>query len=318
MTPDQYCQEKTARSGSSFYYSFLFLPEPERVAITALYAFCREVDDIVDECTDPQIARLKLQWWRDSLHLAFAGEAQHPVLQALLNPIQRYRLELTGFLAIIDGMEMDLTQNRYTDFNELRLYCHRVAGVVGLLAARIFGYQDCAVKDYAENLGIAFQLTNIIRDIREDARRGRIYLPLEDLRHFEVTEQDIFNSTALNPLPDKTVKPIPDQTQNQTRSPERKPAMSPKLRQLLQFQVERAEGFYTKAFAALPEPERYNQRCGLIMASLYHEVLRTIATDVNRVLLHRVSLSPGRKLWLAWRSARAEKKRRRKQHQLCN
>ena len=172
MTPDEYCQQKTARSGSSFYYSFLFLPQPQRRAITALYAFCREVDDVVDECQDLQVAASKLAWWRQELAGLDAGQAQHPVTQALQSASAEFSLPGEQLQEIIDGMEMDLQQSRYLDFKALSLYCYRVAGVVGLLAARIFGYQDRKTQKYAHDLGFAFQLTNIIRDVGEDARMG--------------------------------------------------------------------------------------------------------------------------------------------------
>ena len=191
MTPDQYCQQKAAQSGSSFYYSFLFLPPERRRAITALYAFCREVDDIVDECTDVGVARTKLGWWRIQLAALYEGRAEHPVAQALVPVVTRFNLPQSRLQEIIDGMEMDLTQRRYADFTALRLYCHRVAGVVGLLSAEIFGYSDPGTLKYAENLGMAFQLTNIIRDVGEDARRDRVYLPLDELARHRVSETQI-------------------------------------------------------------------------------------------------------------------------------
>jgi len=231
MTPEEYCQQKASRSGSSFYYSFLFLPEEQRQAITALYAFCREVDDVVDESTDEHIARIKLQWWRDTMKNTFGGEPEHPVQHALANIIDRYRLPLELFLEIIDGMEMDLDNQRYPTFKELSLYCYRVASVVGLMAAEIFGYQDRSTPKYAYNLGIALQLTNILRDVREDAARGRIYIPMDELQRFNVADNDILlnkDSTA--------------------------------MRALLEFQAQRAQEYYDKAYALLSEQDRYAQR----------------------------------------------------------
>ncbi len=180
MTPQQYCQEKTANSGSSFYYSFMFLPKQKREAITALYAFCREVDDIADECTDLQIAQTKLNWWRSEIENLYLGQPQHPVSKALVEPIKTYNLNAEHFIEIIDGMEMDLNFNRYEDFKQLQLYCYRVASVVGLLSAQIFEFNNRKTLKFAHDLGMAFQLTNIIRDVGEDARRNRIYLPLDD------------------------------------------------------------------------------------------------------------------------------------------
>ena len=181
-------------SGSSFYYAFLFLPAERRRAITALYAFCREVNDVVDETNEMQIAAAKLAWWRAEVANLFAGNPQHPVTQALAPHKQAFSISSENLNHIIDGMEMDLTQTRYLDWPGLERYCYRVASVVGLLAAGIFGYRDSRTLDYARNLGIAFQLTNIIRDVGEDARKNRIYLPMADLKQFGVPAADILQS----------------------------------------------------------------------------------------------------------------------------
>ena len=271
MTPDQYCQQKAAQSGSSFYYSFLFLPAERRRAITALYAFCREVDDIVDECTDVGVARTKLAWWRTQLAALYEGHGDHPVAQALVPVVAQFNLPQARLQEIIDGMEMDLTQRRYADFAALKLYCHRVAGVVGLLSAEIFGYSDPRTLDYAENLGLAFQLTNIIRDVGEDARRDRVYLPLDELARHNVAVADIMHARA-----------------------------GDGFRQLMQFQIERALGYYRDAYALLPAADRKSQRPGLIMAAIYHTLLAEIRADSSQVLTHRLSLTPLRKLWIAW------------------
>ena len=186
MTPDDYCADKVRQSGSSFSDSFRFLDPPRRQAITALYAFCREVDDVVDECHEPAIARAKLDWWRDELDELEGGQPEHPVTQALARAREQFDLPVEQLGEIIDGMEMDLELPRYADFTQLQLYCHRVAGVVGLLSAEIFGYSDRHTLKYAHTLGLAFQLTNIIRDVGEDARRNRIYLPQDELARFGV------------------------------------------------------------------------------------------------------------------------------------
>lgn len=275
MTPDEYCQQKAAQSGSSFYYSFLFLPPDRRRAITALYAFCREVDDVVDECPDGQIAATKLAWWRRELANVYRGSPQHPVTLALQSAQREFDLPEEQLQEIIDGMEMDLRQTRYLDFKTLALYCYRVAGVVGLLAAGIFGYQDRRTQKYAHDLGIAFQLTNIIRDVGEDARRGRIYLPIEDLQRFSVPAADILNARH-----------------------------SDNFRQLMEFQIERAESYYAQAIASLPESDRRAQRPGLVMAAIYRALLDEIKRDGCLVLQQRTSLTPLRKLWIAWRTAR--------------
>ncbi len=273
MNPDDYCQQKAASSGSSFYYSFLFLPPQRRQAIVALYAFCREVDDIVDECLDAHVAATKLAWWRHELHALEGGTAQHPVTQALLTARASFSLPTEQLLEIIDGMEMDLRQTRYLDFKALSLYCYRVASIVGLLAAEIFGYQDRRTQKYAHDLGMAFQLTNIIRDVGEDARRGRIYLPIDELQRFEVPAADILNARY-----------------------------SDNFRRLIEFQIERAEKFYAQAFAALPAGDRQAQRPGLVMAAIYRTLLDEIRRDGCQVLSQRTSLTPLRKLWIAWRT----------------
>ena len=270
MNPHDYCQDKAAKSGSSFYYSFMFLPAERRQAITALYAFCREVDDVVDECHDLSLAQTKLEWWRQEVGRVYNGTPAHPVGHALKDVIKGFRLPQEQLLEIIDGMAMDLSQTRYLDFKGLQLYCYRVASVVGLLAAEIFGYQDRQTLKYAHDLGLAFQLTNIIRDVGEDARRGRIYLPIEDLQRFNVPAKDLLEARY-----------------------------SEQFRELMAFQAERAEKFYDQAFAQLPAVDRKAQRPGLVMAAIYRTLLREIARDGFMVLDRRTSLTPLRKVWLA-------------------
>ena len=270
MNPHDYCQDKAAKSGSSFYYSFMFLPAERRQAITALYAFCREVDDVVDECHDLSLAQTKLEWWRQEVGRVYNGTPTHPVGLALKDVIKGFRLPQEQLLEIIDGMAMDLSQTRYLDFKGLQLYCYRVASVVGLLAAEIFGYQDRQTLKYAHDLGLAFQLTNIIRDVGEDARRGRIYLPIEDLQRFNVPAKDLLEARY-----------------------------SEQFRALMAFQAERAEKFYDQAFAQLPAVDRKAQRPGLVMAAIYRTLLREIARDGFLVLDRRTSLTPLRKVWLA-------------------
>ena len=272
MTPDQYCQQKAAASGSSFYYSFLFLPPERRRAITALYAFCREVDDVVDETLEPQVAATKLAWWRSEIANLFGGNPQHPVTKAL-HPHLGYGVSQARMNEIIDGMEMDLTQTRYLDWPNLERYCYRVAGVVGLLAAGIFGYRDARTLDYARDLGIAFQLTNIVRDVGEDARRNRIYLPMADLRQFEVPAADILQGRE-----------------------------TPQFKALMAFEAGRAREHYKKALDALPAADRRAQRPGLIMAAIYRTLLDEIEREGYRVLKQKTSLTPLRKFWIAWKT----------------
>lgn len=273
MSPDEYCQQKTVQSGSSFYYSFLFLPPERRRAITALYAFCREVDDTVDEATDGSVARIKLAWWRTEVSKMYAGTPTHPVMLALQPHIVVYKLEEQHLQAIVNGMEMDLDQSRYLDYPGLQRYCWHVAGVVGILSASIFGYTNPQTLAYAEKLGLAFQLTNIIRDVGDDARKGRIYLPVNELQQFGVTANDLL-----------------------------KLQHSEKFEALMAFQAKRAQAIYDEALALLPKEDRRAQRPGLMMASIYRTLLDEIQRDGYHVLNQRISLTPLRKLWLAWKT----------------
>lgn len=272
MTPEQYVQEKAAASGSSFYYAFLFLPRPRRQAITAFYAFCREVDDVVDEVSDPGLARTKLAWWQSEVAQSFGGEPHHPVMKALMPCARQFGIEQRHLHAVIEGCNMDLEQTRYLDFVALKRYCHLVAGEVGEVAARIFGQQEPQTTAYAHKLGLALQLTNIIRDVGEDAMRGRIYLPVNELQQFDVKVHEVL-----------------------------KRHYSDRFTALMAFQAARAQALYDEAFALLPAADRRSQKPGLMMASIYRTLLREIERDGFQVLHQRVSLTPLRKLWLAWR-----------------
>jgi phytoene synthase len=273
MNPHDYCRQKAAQSGSSFYYSFLFLPDDRRRAITALYAFCREVDDVVDECSDPGVARTKLAWWRQQISQIYKGRPDHPVALALAEVVEPYGLEEARLQDIVDGMAMDLEYNAYPDFDALRVYCHRVAGVVGILSAKIFGYTDARTLDYAAELGLAFQLTNIIRDVGEDARRNRIYLPLHELAQYGVTSEDIAHGRETEGF-----------------------------RNLMDFQISRARRCYNEALAKLPTADRKAQRPGLVMAAIYRTLLEEIRDDGCHVLTRRTALTPLRKFWIAWKT----------------
>ncbi len=271
MTPQQYCKQKAAQSGSSFTVSFLFLPKNQREAMTALYAFCREVDDVVDECTDFNVAQTKLNWWKSEVANLYANMPQHPVTKALHPVIAQFHLAQEHFLEIIDGMEMDLKFNRYADFKQLQLYCYRVASVVGLLSAQIFGFKNRKTLKYAHDLGMAFQLTNIIRDVGEDARRGRIYLPLDELKKAKVSEEDILQSRE-----------------------------TAAVKELMEYQIERAETYYDKALRELPTEDAKQQRTGLMMAAIYRTLLREIKADsAEKVLNSKTALPPFRKFMLA-------------------
>jgi len=270
MTPYEYCQDKAASSGSSFTSSFRFLPQDKRQAMTVLYAFCREVDDVVDECSDANVARTTLNWWRNEVAAVYNGRPTHPVCLALMPVVKQFKLPQEHLLEIIDGMEMDLDQPRYADFKALQLYCYRVASVVGLLTVEIFGYTNRQTLKYAHDLGIAFQLTNIIRDVGEDARRNRIYLPLDELQQFGVSEADILNSRETEGF-----------------------------QKLMAYQIERARHFYQQALSHLPAADRKAQRTGLIMAAIYQATLDEVVASGCHVLKERVSLSPTYKIWLA-------------------
>jgi phytoene synthase len=273
MTPEQYVQEKAARSGSSFYYAFLFLPPPRRAAITAFYAFCREVDDVVDEVSDPGVAATKLAWWRGEVGAGFTGGATHPVMKALVPHASEFAIRPEHLLAVIEGCQMDLEQTRYLDFTGLARYCHLVAGIVGEVAANIFGRTQPATLEYAHRLGLAMQLTNIIRDVGDDARRGRIYLPVHELQQFDVKAHEVLNR-----------------------------GYSDRFTALMEFQAERAHRTFDEALALLPEADRAAQRPGLMMANIYRTLLREIEAEKFQVLHQRISLTPLRKLWIAMRT----------------
>ena len=272
MTPQDYVQQKAAASGSSFYYAFLFLPKPRRAAITAFYAFCREVDDVVDDMIDPGVAGTKLAWWQTEVAKSFAGQPSHPVMQALMPLAADYCIEERHLQAVIDGCQMDLVQTRYLDYPGLQRYCHLVAGVVGEVAANIFGQTQAQTTAYAHKLGQALQLTNIIRDVGEDALRGRIYLPVNEMQQFDVKAHEILKRTY-----------------------------SDRFTALMKFQAQRAQSLYDEALALLPDPDRRAQKPGLMMASIYRALLTEIERDGFQVLHQRVSLTPLRKLWLAWK-----------------
>jgi len=277
VTPEQYVQQKASASGSSFYYAFMFLPQAKRAAITAFYAFCREVDDIVDEVTDPGVAATKLNWWRHEVASAFARRPSHPVTQALMAQASAHGIQQSHLMAVIEGCQMDLDQTRYLDFAMLKRYCHLVAGVVGEVAANIFGRSSEQTIDYAHRLGLALQLTNIIRDVGDDARRGRIYLPMDEMQRYDVKASEILQRQA--PW-----------------------GYSDRFTALMRFQAQRAQATYDEALALLPEADRESQRPGLMMANIYRTLLQEIEDDDFRVLHQRTSLTPLRKLWIAART----------------
>ena len=267
-----YCHQKAAESHSSFLSGFRFLSVEKRNAITVLYAFCRELDDVVDGCTDLNVAQITLNWWRSDLEKVFNNEMpEHPVHQALKDIRASFDLPKNEFEALIDGMQMDLEQARYGSFDELKLYCHRVAGVVGCLIARILGFSNPQTLEYADKMGLALQLTNIIRDVGEDAWQGRIYLPIEEMQKFDVPANVIMQC-----------KP----TDN--------------FAKLMQFQVDRARETYREAMLLLPAADKKSQKVGLIMAAIYYALLNEIDRDgVQNVLTYKIAIPSPRKKRIA-------------------
>lgn len=278
-----YCQDITKKSGSSFYHAFKFLDEPQRIAMNALYAFCREVDDVVDEINDEKIARKELDKWRQRVDELKQGTTSHPVTIALAHAMQTYDLQTTHMHELIDGMEMDLDNTHYNTFADLQLYCYRAASVVGLMSAEIFGYTNAQTAKYAHDLGLAFQLTNVVRDVAEDSQRGRIYIPQEDLEKFKVAPAHLALKTT-----------------------------TPEAKKLFAFQINRAKNYYQQAESKLPEVDRYAQRAGLIMSAVYQRILQEIERKDYAILESKIGVSKFRKAWVAWQAAQREKQRYKK------
>jgi 15-cis-phytoene synthase len=281
MTPDAYCQDKAAPAGSTLYYSLLYLPETQRGAVTALYAFQREADQISRECRDADVARIKLQWWRDEVRRLFDNEPRHPVTKALREPIRAFNLPREHFLEVIDGVDMDISTFSYTSVKDLMRYCHRVSSMIAMMAAEICGYGDRGTLKYAHALGSAAKLTEIIFSVREDAVRGRIYVPMEELQRFQVLPEDL-----------ATARP----TDN--------------VRQLIKFQVRRARDHFRDALELLPAADRYAQRGGIIMAAIQQAAFKGIEKQGYPVP-GGIMLTPLRKLWIAWKTAHRERRHAR-------
>ncbi len=279
MTPQQYCEVKTRGSGSSFFYAFLFLEEKQRRAMMALYAFCREVDDIADEVKDQAVAMQKIAFWREELERAFQGKPQHPVGIELKWASEYYALDEELFVEILDGMLMDISGKPILKASDLSLYCYRVAGVVGLLSIEIFGYRDRKSRDFATSLGEALQLTNILRDVKADIGIGRIYLPQEDRIRFRVADQDFRDGN-----------------------------MSSGMQSLLNHYGEKAESAYRKALDTLPTEDRTSLRPSILMAAIYYAQFRRLKAHGYDCWRHPAHISPLRKIWIAWRAWRYEKK----------
>ncbi len=268
MTPIQYCYEKIKASKSNFIWAFSFISQDRRDALVSLYAFCREIDDIVDETLELEVATAKINWWKAEINRLFHETPQHPVTKSLLNYVHIYELNEAYFIEMLDGMEMDLKFNRYENFKQLQLYCYRVAGVVGILSVKILGFKNQATLKYAHDLGIALQLTNIIRDVGEDARKNRIYIPLDELKEFNVPEDEILKFKESN-----------------------------RVSSLIMHQITRAEVFYRNAYQKLPKEDINPQIPGLIMGKIYETLLVEIKRDKpEQTLNHKVLLPPFRKV----------------------
>lgn len=283
MTPQEYCAQKAASASSSFTAAFRLLDPTRRQAMEALYAFCREVDDVADDCSDRLVAQTTLSWWRSQLLGRFdlqqptnqqtvldpAARICHPVMQALGPVMDQFNLPSDDLALIIAGVERDLYPLELSDWSALNTYCDQVAGAVGRLSARIFGKVDDAVLTYASRLGLALQYTNILRDIGEDARRQRIYLPQSLLKTHGLQRSEILSLTE-----------------------------TPPLKAALAELAQRAHALYDQALADLPSWAITQQKPGLVMAAIYRDLLRVIQESDYQVLHQRIALTPSRKLWL--------------------
>ena len=268
-----YCTSLTRRSGSNFYYSFLFLPQDRRLAMYTVYAFCKEVDSAVDAPAPGSDPRVHLERWRDELAAAYHGHPTFPVTISLAEHARRLDIPQAYFDDLIRGVEMDLTTTRYKTIEDLSAYCYRVASVVGLICLRIFGVSSPLAHDYAVNLGLAFQMTNILRDVRTDGDRGRIYLPLEDLERFGYREEELLARTY-----------------------------TPSFVELMRFECAQARGFYDKAaqaMQALPGDDRRALTVAEMMRGVYSRILDRIERSGYRVFGPRISLSPLHRLLIA-------------------
>ncbi|MCZ6731297.1 MAG: presqualene diphosphate synthase HpnD [Gammaproteobacteria bacterium] len=282
MLPVEYCRQKVAARDSSFHYCISFLQSEKRDVLTALYAYFFEVSEIIDECREPAVTRIKLEWWHQEVNRLFDGSPSHPVAKALHPIIQPYALTAEQLLEVIEGMHADIEQPHYNTAEELASYCRRVGTFYDSLLARTLGYTNATTGDYARKLGAAFRFTQIIRDVAKDAQRGRTYIPMEDLQRFEVPLTNIVNRID-----------------------------HPNIATLIGFEIERAKSFYDDALDRLAEQDRLQQLPGLVMAAIYRATLDEIERDGCRVLKHRIALPPMRKRWIAWKTRHNEVRRAR-------
>jgi phytoene synthase len=268
-----YCTNLTKLSGSNFYYSFAFLPKPKREAMYTVYAFCKAVDSAVDEPPAGSDPKEELRRWRAELDLVYAGEPTWPLMISLAHHARRLSIPKAYFEELIKGVEMDLATTRYGTFEELSLYCYRVASIVGLICLHIFGPTSAHAQDYAVDLGMAFQLTNILRDLATDAGQGRVYIPQEDLKRFGYSEAELLGRKE-----------------------------SPHLYEMIRFEAQRARMYYAKAQAALvslPSKDRRALTVAEIMRAVYSTILERIERPDHAVFGPRVRLSTSNRLAIA-------------------
>ena len=267
----QSAKQLTQKSRSNFYFSFLFLPKVKREAIYSVYAFCRHSDDIAAQSLSPEERAELLKAWRQRLDACYEGSAETPVMQSLFETVERYRIPKEYLDDLINGVEMDLTRTRYETFDDLYPYCYRVASVVGLICIEIFGYENPDSRKFAEYLGVALQLTNILRDISTDAEQDRIYVPLEDLRRFHLSEDDLLQGRC-----------------------------SDAFVEMMAFQVERAESYYQKAVEMLPRQDRSNMIAAEIMGAIYHRLLDRIRAANYDVFAQTIAIPDWKKFLIAF------------------
>jgi phytoene synthase len=265
-------RRKLARAtASNFYYSFLLLPRSQRRAINDVYAFCRLLDDVVDEDQAGRNPYAELKYWRDEIESCYRGSPTSEFGERLLVSIEEFDLPKQPFLDLIDGMEMDLKWHSYQSFADLREYCYRAASAVGLICIEIFGYESARTREYAVNLGLALQLTNILRDLKEDIARGRIYIPLEDLERFGYSERDLRANLYNAPFIE-----------------------------LMKFEHARAASYFEKAAASLPDGDRASMFAAEIMGAIYKELLDQIPAVRFDVFRNRLTVSKSRRLRIAF------------------
>jgi phytoene synthase len=280
----QFVSRLTRKSRSNFFYAFLCLPRPQREAIYAVYAFCRIVDDAVDLGGERAEQRAELRRWREEIARVYEGVPAHPAAQRLQAAVRDFPVPRGALEEVLAGVEMDLLQHSYETFDDLRVYCERVASAVGLCCIEIFGYTDPRARDYAVDLGIALQLTNILRDLGEDARAGRVYLPQEDLRRFGVTPEELAAAHY-----------------------------TPRFLELARFEARRAREYYTRAWAAFPAQDRTRLFAAEIMGRTYWALLEAMEAREFRVLDGRVALPTWRRMVIAlscWLGARTGRRGR--------